>query len=502
MRKLIKIATVLFVVLFIQNTFAQKSKMAMIEGKVSMKKMPNKIALYTVREGDTVLHSKVNLDAGGDFGFYFAAPYSGFYMISIDERKGIKPLYRLYLTAGKSTSIHIKEGETRKETSWINDTPPRDGVASPPLKKITLDIVEEGYTIETANDKENKKLQQWSEIMRPLTFANSYGQNVRTYKDIFPLLPEIEKQKNAFVSKLKTGNTSFDHLMKGLAEAEFEFEMYRFLFIGRYVYPTYEEYPAIYGRLSSVKHFKNTDIFKYNFGQSFLSVYADYLSVFNRTKVNGEIKKNNKTLSEICKENIENDTVKGWIFLKKDLLLAKKNDPLYREKLENYKPYILTDVQKQLLQVHLLDMKKVGDGDVAPDFSGKTPEGKVISLSNLRGKVVLVDVWATWCAPCKAQIPHLKKLEEEMKGKDVVFVSYSIDDMKDKKKWEDMVISEKLGGVQLIGEAAFSSAIAKNYQINAIPRFMVFDKEGKIVAIDAPRPSSVELKALLEKTLK
>jgi thiol-disulfide isomerase/thioredoxin len=500
MTKLLRIATVLFVVLFAQKTLAQKNKMAMVQGRISVKKMPKKISLYTISNGDTVLHSKVNVDAEGNFGFYFAPAYSGFYMISTEERKAFIPLYRLYLTPGKSTSLNIIEGAIPNGNTMVISSPPnKDGSESKPRKSIADEV----YTIETATDKENIKLQQWSKIISPLTFANGfYGRQFMTYKETFPLLPEMEKQKNAFVSNLKTGNASFDHLMKGLVEAEFEHELYLFLFMPRLVFPTDEDYPEIYGRLSSAKHFKTTEVLKYNFGQAFISTYLNYLSFFKKTKVNGEFKKTNKTLAQICKENIENDTVKGWVYLKRDLLGAKRNDQLYREKLEAYKPYILSNDQKQLLQEHLLAMQKISNGDVAPDFSGKTPEGKTVSLSDLKGKIVLVDVWATWCAPCKAEIPHLKKLEEEMKGKNVVFVSYSVDDLKDKGKWEEMVVSEKLGGIQLIGDAAFSSAIAKNYEIKAIPRFMVFNKKGEIVAIDAPRPSTPELKELMEKELK
>lgn len=107
----------------------------------------------------------------------------------------------------------------------------------------------------------------------------------------------------------------------------------------------------------------------------------------------------------------------------------------------------------------------------------------------MKGKVVLVDIWATWCQPCRVELPHLKALEESMKGKNVEFVSISVDVEKD-----------QLGGTQLY--AAGWSEITKFYNINSIPRFLVFDQEGKIVTVDAPRPSQPALKQLLEETLK
>lgn len=138
-------------------------------------------------------------------------------------------------------------------------------------------------------------------------------------------------------------------------------------------------------------------------------------------------------------------------------------------------------------------------GDPAYNFNYVDKDGKMVSMSDLKGKVVLIDVWATWCGPCTAQIPHLKKLEEEMKGKDVAIVSISVDEEKDKEKWLKMIKDENLGGIQLF--AGGWGDIGKQYQIKGIPRFMVFDKQGKIVTVNSPRPSSPELKALLEKTL-
>jgi hypothetical protein len=89
-----------------------------------------------------------------------------------------------------------------------------------------------------------------------------------------------------------------------------------------------------------------------------------------------------------------------------------------------------------------------------------------------------------------------------MTGKDVVFMSYSIDEMKDHDKWVKFVADQKLGGVQLIGDNAWKSSICVDYKITGIPRFMVFNKLGQIVSIDAPRPSTPALKEMIEKLLK
>ena len=125
--------------------------------------------------------------------------------------------------------------------------------------------------------------------------------------------------------------------------------------------------------------------------------------------------------------------------------------------------------------------------------------GKQVSLSDFKGKVVLIDVWATWCAPCRGEIPYLKKLEEEMKGMDVVFLGVSVDEARNKQKWLDFIEQEKLGSIQVF--ASGWSKITKDYKINGIPRFIVIDRKGNVVSFDAPRPSNPALKKMLEGAL-
>ncbi len=101
--------------------------------------------------------------------------------------------------------------------------------------------------------------------------------------------------------------------------------------------------------------------------------------------------------------------------------------------------------------------------------------------------------------PVKKEIPHLKKLEEELRDKNIAFVSISVDVEKDKEKWKNFVEKEQLTGIQLYAKGW--SDFTNYYDIHAIPRFLVFDQEGKIVTVDSPRPSMPELKELLLSTL-
>ncbi|MFD1316261.1 TlpA family protein disulfide reductase [Namhaeicola litoreus] len=138
-------------------------------------------------------------------------------------------------------------------------------------------------------------------------------------------------------------------------------------------------------------------------------------------------------------------------------------------------------------------------GTISPKFSFPDVNGKVVSLDDLKGKYVYVDVWATWCAPCKREIPFLKELNAQYKGKDLEIVSLSIDKIDDKEKWLAMVKEENLQGIQLLANQEWNSDFVKDYNIQGIPRFILIDKEGKIVDADAPRPSDPRLIELFNK---
>lgn len=142
-------------------------------------------------------------------------------------------------------------------------------------------------------------------------------------------------------------------------------------------------------------------------------------------------------------------------------------------------------------------LNRLAKGKVSPVFVNyENFNGGKTSLSDLRGKFVYLDIWATWCAPCKAEIPFLKSLEKEYEGKNITFVSISVDKPEEYKTWKKMVADEQLGGVQLYADNNFESQFILDYGINAIPRFILIDTEGNIVDADVLRPSNPKLKEL------
>ncbi len=129
----------------------------------------------------------------------------------------------------------------------------------------------------------------------------------------------------------------------------------------------------------------------------------------------------------------------------------------------------------------------LGTGQSAPDFEGVNPEGKTVKLSDFKGKIVYIDVWATWCGPCRKQIPYLEKLEEKYHGQAVEFMSVSID--RSQVKWEKWMAEKSPKGTQIFMPGGWGADICKKYNITGIPRFILIDKEGKIINVSADRPS-------------
>jgi thiol-disulfide isomerase/thioredoxin len=138
----------------------------------------------------------------------------------------------------------------------------------------------------------------------------------------------------------------------------------------------------------------------------------------------------------------------------------------------------------------------------APNFDYENHAGGKTSLESMKGKYVYIDVWATWCGPCRAEIPSLKALEESMHGKNVEFVSISVDAEKDYEKWQNFVKDQALGGTQLYADKSWASDFIKAFGINSIPRFILIDPTGRVLDADAKRPSNPKLKEQLEGLLK
>ncbi|RXK83213.1 TlpA family protein disulfide reductase [Filimonas effusa] len=206
---------------------------------------------------------------------------------------------------------------------------------------------------------------------------------------------------------------------------------------------------------------------------------------------------------QIAMENIPDEWIKGYYnhsFTANALKMVQdsaKREKIYRDFLAGNS----TPEQREDIKKIYNNAVAYSDNNAAPDFIYTSVKGEKVSLKSLRGKYVYIDVWATWCGPCKAEIPHLTKVEEDYHGRNISFVSLSVDQPGDKNKWVDYVNGHQLKGIQLMADKAFDSEFIQKFNINAIPRFILISPEGKIISADAKRPSDPQLRTQLNALL-
>jgi thiol-disulfide isomerase/thioredoxin len=112
---------------------------------------------------------------------------------------------------------------------------------------------------------------------------------------------------------------------------------------------------------------------------------------------------------------------------------------------------------------------------MAPPFEVTTLEGQRLSLDDLQGKVVLIDFWATWCAPCRAALPHMREIVKKFEGQPLVVLSISLDD--DEQKWKDFVSKNGMTWPQY-RDGAFIGPVSALFDVKAIPHSFTIDADG------------------------
>jgi len=153
------------------------------------------------------------------------------------------------------------------------------------------------------------------------------------------------------------------------------------------------------------------------------------------------------------------------------------------------------------LRQGILAMQDVQPGQAAPAFSLVDATGRTVSLSDFRGKVIFLDFWGTWCAPCLAEMPASEALRQHFAGRDVVFVYLSVNDPKE--KWQRMLASRKLGTFQAVHLWSPDLKTAQAYQVSEYPSYYLIGRDGHLLATRAPRPSNTsEAVAAIEQALK
>ena len=125
-------------------------------------------------------------------------------------------------------------------------------------------------------------------------------------------------------------------------------------------------------------------------------------------------------------------------------------------------------------------MEGINIGNKAPELKFQNPQGKELALSSLKGKIVLVDFWASWCGPCRKENPNMVKLYNELHPKGMEMIGISLD--KEYDKWKAAIEKDGLTWTHISDLLYWDNKAAKLFMISAVPTTIVIDRNGKIAA--------------------
>ncbi|HRE78080.1 MAG TPA: TlpA disulfide reductase family protein [Flavobacterium sp.] len=362
-----------------------------------------------------------------------------------------------------------------------------------------MEEFEKSFTFKGSGSDENNFMSKKHQVIESI-----YGKmnDMEGVKPLFTLDEKAFIEKNELYKK---------EILKTLDEAKLtnqNFVKLEKLDADYHVLKLYEQYPSYHGYFTDNREFKASESFPkvgddfsldneelFKFSNSYRNLSGSHFSEKMYAEADSTktpIEKGFATLKTIKSKLIQSEMVKNMMY---ELNGTTPNlEAVYKEMLS----YSIDEEYKDKLTEKFEILKNIAKGLPSPTFDYENINGGKTSLESLKGKFVYIDVWATWCGPCIGEIPALKEVEKEYHGKNIEFVSISIDDKKDYEKWKKMVADKELKGIQLFADNDWKSDFVKNYAIDGIPRFILLDTEGKIVNADAPRPSDAKLKELLK----
>ena len=233
----------------------------------------------------------------------------------------------------------------------------------------------------------------------------------------------------------------------------------------------------------------------------------DYVhSYFYRTMLEDELnkiaKEKNKEGEDLYLTYLETVHTEVTDTIAKNDLLYKsaQNSITYTSDLKEFyrkfMAYSTNEAHKKEITKDYDLLKTTAKGQPAPKFKDYVNyNGGTTSMDDLlgNGKYLYIDVWATWCAFCKREIPLLKRLEQEYHGKNIEFVSINVDEKDNEKKWRETIQDREMTGIQLMaGDSHLRLEWAQNFLIKGLPRFIIVDPDGNIISPNAPAPSEGE----------
>ncbi len=410
------------------------------------------------------------------FGLTFAPELSGEAKVYVHPRTGADAnSVSLRLRDGKFVGNIPVSGTGFYDLVVVdNNTQKIATVYAGDAKSVEFDVTVEGWMLGVDDTPENRVLS---------AFNATVGTNART----------LWTKSGMSSDELKALITSYRHVADSLLAAEKVAAPVKEL-VGVWAYTAaheaYASIPRAQNIAASAIGFTSADVLPRP--QSVLD--CDYASLFYSANaiINSAFPSNASLIEkmEMLYDNYRNETVRTSVggALMKNFMSGYNYSADFEGGLAQVKEavekYSLSDeyVKDYLKRKATIVGSAFPEGVVLQDV-----DGNVVDFSAFKGKYVYIDLWASWCGPCRKEIPHLQAIEEQMKGGNVVFLSISTD--VDSGAWKKSVAELNLHGHQLLDR---DNTLCDALNIKGIPFFLVYDKEGKLHTYGAMRPSTGE----------
>lgn len=421
--------------------------------------------LYSCRNGFAQQCASVSV--GGDKCFTLSAklPTEGFYMLGNNE--SVKHV--LYL-----------KGDEKLNVSFTNNE---------------LDI------IRGAISQEAQLLGEWEKAASPIRMQAWYFSFVRGgQSSAFDLFSEelirLKKLSEGLNKKLTTlQNESFGKLMKLKMEADIAF--FTLAYRRSHITEVGDDFITDEDLVKYDRIYQQTKLLELPLVPEMISVYVDYKAEKSLPAI-----ENPTTLSSVelkARANLLPEKALRELYLYQ-LAVQMRYYEKYAELRETFSDEPFSEQLEQQLRPVEKRLAWSKPGLKAPDFKGERIDGTWLSLSELRGKVVVIDVWATWCVPCLRMIPYFKQLEKELSDPELTFMSVCIGASPEKDLWEKLVNKHQLSG-NVVFVQGWTKGFAADYRVTGVPRFMIIDREGKVYSFAAPSPKYPQLKQMILQAL-
>ena len=351
---------------------------------------------------------------------------------------------------------------------------------------LTVDAGDGKVSYEGKLSKENKVFADWYKMVAPLR-EYGYTKKARSLptEKLAKVLDSLAGPIQNFIKNINTGNAAFDKEAKFMLPYNYKFDMVMPFAMG-VSFDSRDKFPEIYANWFKTETFSDKSLWTLPIAFRYMQyfAFAKHIIYNQEQGLSGEMLTSEISNKELRASYILSQVTKG----------SSQDKVAFIKK---YEGEMLNDAQRATMKTLKERAMVQVPGNSWIDFTYPDRNGKMHKLSDNLGKVVLIDVWATWCKPCLAEQPALEALEKSFEGKDVVFISLSVDT--DQAKWKQMIEEKKLSGLHLYSNN--QGPIVKDYELISVPRFILFDKNGKTVSFDAPRPADPKLAALITSKL-